>query len=140
VKEDAGQPWRRLTIEVGDGPSRHLAELAAVGVARVKAGCSPNSLSMGIADLGGELGLGRRVSAYDIRHQRCSDARIAFGGDREMVSVWLGHVGTETARFYSRLPRERGSSGAKPISAVAARPVRVRVPSVPLPSVVSAGA
>ncbi len=126
VREGAGQMWRRLTVaDDGEGPAAHLlrlADAASGGVARVKADCSPAGLSMAVAALGRALGLPRPISAYDIRHQRCADARVAFGGDVEQVAAWLGHSGCETARYYGRLPGG-GCRGARPVSVATAAPV-----------------
>ena len=134
VRVGAGQPWRLLTVALGaDGPAAHLASLAdkAGGKALVKAACDRNALSMGIAHVAAACLPGRRISAYDLRHQRASDARAAFGGDLEKLAAWLGHAGTDTVRYYAHLPRSGGSRGPLPIAATAARPVHRRVPSTP---------
>ncbi|MGI4798268.1 MAG: hypothetical protein ACRYG8_30335 [Janthinobacterium lividum] len=129
VTETAGQAWRRLTVaDDVDGPAAHLlmlADAAEGGVARVGAGCSPAALSMAITALGKGLGFMRRISAYDVRHQRCADARIVFAGDLELVSAWLGHAGTDTSRRYGRLPGG-GCRGARPVAVEVAVPVMRR--------------
>ena len=122
----AGQVWRRLTVaDDGDGPVEHLIRLADAapgGVARIAAAGTPAALSMAITALGGGLGIQRRLSAYDVRHQRCADARVAFGGDPRLVAAWLGHAGTETSRHYGRLP-SGGCRGARPVAVETAVPV-----------------
>ncbi len=126
VRAGAGQVWRRLVVaDDGDGPGGHLMKLADAtpdGVARVGAACSPAALSMAVASLGRGISLPRAISAYDIRHQRCADARVAFGCDIERVAAWLGHAGTETARHYGRMPGG-GCRGARPLAVVTAAPV-----------------
>lgn len=126
----SGQPWRRLTVALDhNGPVAHLARLtdaAPDGMARVRAECSPGSFSMCVAATADNCGFTRRVSAYDIRHQRCSDARIAFGGDLDLVAAWMGHNGLTSLRHYGRLPRSSGVRGPRPLDASAARPVRHR--------------
>lgn len=132
TREGAGQAWRRLAVaDDRDSPASHLLRLADAapdGVAWVSSGCSPAAISMAVAALGRSVGLPRVISAYDIRHQRCADARISFGGDVEMVAAWLGHSGTETARHYGRL-HGGGCRGARPVSVVSAAPVVRRVRS-----------
>ncbi|MGI4794444.1 MAG: hypothetical protein ACRYG8_10290 [Janthinobacterium lividum] len=126
VTETAGQAWRRLTVaDDVNGPVAHLLRLADAapdGVARVGAGCSPAALSMAVTKLGEGLGMARRICAYDVRHQRCADARVAFSGDIQQVSAWLGHSGTETSRHYGRLPGG-GCRGATPVAVSTAVPV-----------------
>ncbi len=118
VNENAGQPWRRLVVADDlDGPVAHLLHLADAvpdGVAMVCPDASPAALSMAVTRLGAECGFTRRLSAYDLRHQRCADARAAFGQDIEKVSAWLGHSGTETARHYAR--SSGGCRGARPLA------------------------
>ena len=133
VTATAGQEWRRLTVALDDrGPVAHLAALAdaAGGIARVKAACTPNALSMAVSDMAEDWLPGRRLSAYDVRHQRAADARNAFRGDMELLAAWLGHAGVTTVRYYGRLPRSAGSRGARPLGAMAANAVRRRVPTV----------
>ena len=134
----AGQEGRRLTVALdGRGPVAHLAALAdaAGGIARVKAACTPNAISMAVADVAEDCLPGRRLSAYDVRHQRAADARNAFQGDMELLAAWLGHAGVATVRYYGRLPRSAGSRGARPLGAVAANAVRRRGPTlVPTPA------
>ena len=60
-----------------------MADAAPGGEARVPASGTPAALSMAIRALGERLGAGRRLSAYDVGHQRCVDAWIAFQGDLE---------------------------------------------------------
>ena len=126
VREDGGQVWRKLTVADDiDGPAAHLlalADAAPDGVAWVGAGCSPAAISMAVAARGREVGLPRAISAYDIGHQRCADARSVFDGDIERVAAWLGHSGTETSRHYGRLPG-CGCRGARPVSVATAAPV-----------------
>ena len=127
-REGAGQPWRRLTVsDDADGPAAHLLSLAdaAGGVVEVHTTASPAALSMAVTRLGQDLGYQRRISAYDLRHQRCADARAAFGGDIERVSAWLGHSSTETARHYAR-PIGGGCRGARPLAVSTALPVQHR--------------
>ena len=125
---DHGQPWRLVTVALEtEGPVAHLASLVAdadEGLAHVQALCTPAALSMAVTDLADELSLPHRVSPYDIRHQRCSDARIAFGGDADLLAAWLGHSGTSSARHYGRLPRSAGVRGPMPLDARAAREIR----------------
>ncbi len=123
-----GQPWRLLRVAVEPGPAEHLADLvtAAGGTVRINPACRPAALSMAIAELGAAIHLPRRSSAYDIRHQRASDARCAFGGDMNLLAAWLGHSATSTARHYGRLPRAAGSRGPMPLDARAPREVRHR--------------
>lgn len=129
VTEVSGQAWRRLTVaDDVDGPVAHLltlADAAPDGVARVGADCSPAALSMAVTALGGGIEFSRRISAYDVRHQRCADVRIAFSGDLEQVSAWLGHSGTETSRHYGRLPGG-GCRGARPVAVESAVPMMRR--------------
>ena len=129
VTQDSGQAWRRLTVaDDVAGPAAHLlrlADAASDGVARVRPTCSPAALSMAITALGNQLGFGRRISAYDVRHQRCADVRVVFKGDVERISAWLGHAGTETARHYGRLPGG-GCRGARPVAVEVAVPVMRR--------------
>ena len=129
VTATAGQEWRHLTVALDDrGPMAHLAGLAdaAGGVARVRPACTPNALSMAVADVAEDCLPGRRLSAYDVRHQRAADARNAFEGDMERLAAWLGHAGVETVRYYGRLPRSAGSRGARPLAAATANAVRRR--------------
>lgn len=130
VRPGAGQPWRLLTVALDvAGPAAHLGSLVDVapkGLARIKARCSPNALSMAVTDISADCVPGRRLSAYDVRHQRAADARTAFGGDLERLAAWLGHAGTETVRYYGRLPRAAGVRGALPLAVAVARPVLVR--------------
>ncbi len=130
VREDAGQPWRLLTVADGGGATGRLGGLAdaAGGRALVRPACTPAALSMGIAALAAGCLPGRRLSAYDVRHQRASDARAAFGDDLASVAAWMGHAGTGTLRYYGRLPRSSGSRGPLPLAATAARPVTHAVP------------
>ena len=132
VRADAGQPWRLLSVaDDADGPVARLlalADAAKGGKAAVRPACTPNALSMGIADLAAACLPGRRLSAYDVRHQRASDARAAFDGDLERLAAWLGHVGVATLRYYGHLPRSGGSRGPTPLAASAARPVMRRAP------------
>lgn len=127
--DDAGQRWRTLTVaDDVDGPAAHLARLAASapsGIARVRPAATPKALSSAIEKLAVKVGLGDGVTAYVVRHQRCADARIVFGGDIEKVAAWLGHAGTETARCYGRLPLG-GCRGAKPLRVSTSAPVRHR--------------
>lgn len=136
--ESVGQPWRRLTVALdAAGPVAHLAALAVAapgGVAYVAATCSPNALSMGVADLAADCLPGQRISAYDIRHQRAADARIAFSGDLGRVADWLGHTSLGTVRFYARLPRSSGVRGAVPLAAAAPLPIRRRALRSPAPA------
>ncbi len=129
VRPGAGQVWRRLTVaDDVDGPAAYLLRLADAaegGVARVGADCSPAAISMAVASLGRAVNLPRPISAYDIRHQRCADARIAFGGDVEEVARWLGHAGCESSRYYGR-PAGGGCRGSRPVSVVTAAPVMRR--------------
>ena len=82
---------------------------------------------MSVADLGAAAGLPHRVSCYDIRHQRASDARTAFGRDVGMLAAWLGHSVTATARHYGDRERTAGSTrGACPLEAKGSREVRHR--------------
>ncbi len=116
----AGQRWRRLTVaDDGDGPSGHLGRLADAapeGVAHVGGGAfSPAAISMAIAVLGRAVCLPRAISAYDLRHQRAADARVAFAGDIEKVSAWLGHSKCESSRHYGRLPGG-GCRGPRPLA------------------------
>ena len=131
--DSKGQPWRRLVVAIeADGPTAHLARLADAapgGPARVRAECSPAAFSMCVAHVAMQCGFPRRVSAYDVRHQRCSDARIAFGGDMDRVAAWMGHGGLSSLRHYGRLPKSSGVRGPRPLDATAARPVRHRAPS-----------
>lgn len=126
VTRNAGQAWRRLTVaDDGNGPAGHLLRLAGAapgGVVRIQPAGTPAALSMAVTALGAALGIQRRLSAYDIRHQRCADARVAFEGDIEKVAGWLGHSGTETSRFYGRLPGG-GCRGAWPLAVETAVPV-----------------
>lgn len=128
VSDQDGQPWRKLSVALdGMGPVAHLAMKACMsvsGTVRVRAACTPAALSMAVTSLADELGLPHRVSPYDIRHQRTSDARIAFGGDADMLAAWLGHAGTSSARHYGRLPRSSGVRGPQPLGAVAPREIR----------------
>ena len=126
VTADQGQPWRRLMISSEGHAAAHLAKLSAGNWVTIRQDVSPAALSMGIADLGDAAGLARRVSAYDVRHQRAADARTAFNGDMDMLAAWLGHSATSTARHYGRLPRSAGCRGARPLSAAAPREVRHR--------------
>ena len=122
----AGQAWRRLTVaEDCDGPSAHLARVAdraPGGVCRVEVNCTPAAISMAVAALGRSISLPRAISAYDLRHQRTADARVAFAGDVALVSAWLGHAGCETSRHYGRLP-DGGCRGSRPVAVVTAAPV-----------------
>lgn len=131
---DHGQPWRLVTVAMAlSGPVAHLAALAAdkpEGLARVRAHCTPAALSMAVTDLADELVLPHRVSPYDIRHQRCSDARIAFAGNSDLLAAWLGHSGTSSARHYGRLPQSAGVRGPIPLDASAAREIRHAVKRV----------
>ena len=128
VTETSGQDWRLLTVESGDGgPADRLAALARAAGGRVtlRPVCTPGSLSMAVAELGNEIGLPGRVSAYDVRHQRSADVRIAFDGDRERVAAWLGHGGLTSVRYYGRLPTGTGIRGPRPVAASTSRPIRV---------------
>ena len=128
VRGNQGQPWRLLSVAVGDdGPADHLANLAsrAGGRIKIQPTCTPAALSMAVAELGQAVGIERRISAYDVRHQRAADARTAFKGDVERVAAWLGHGGVSTVRYYGRLPKGARIAGPVPVAAVTSRPVRV---------------
>ncbi len=135
VRESAGQPWRLLTVAIDiGGPAEHLARLADAtrrGRVLVRPDATPNALSMGVSDLAAACLPRRRLSAYDVRHQRASDARATFGDDIEQLAMWLGHAGVSTLRHYGRLPRSAGSRGPLPISATAPRPVVKKMRVVP---------
>lgn len=122
VGEIEGQPWRRLRVAAGQGAAAHLSRLTAGGPVLVT-GPAPATLSTAIADLAGWR-WSRRVSAYDIRHQRAADARNAFPGDVAACARWLGHAADTTLRYYGRLPRRAGCAGPVPLGAEAPRPVR----------------
>lgn len=119
-----GQPWRRLSVAVDEGAAGHLARLAAGGAVTV-ACPSGHALSQMVSDLAGDR-WGRRLSAYDVRHQRAGDARFAFR-DNEALAAWLGHASERTKRHYTRLPTGAGCAGPIPVDAVA--PVTVRRPA-----------
>ena len=128
VRNGHGQPFRLLRVRAEGRAACHLADLAAAapgGVARVRASCSPDALSAAIANLAGER-WGRRCSAYDVRHARAAAVRLAFNGDLEACSRWLGHHSLSTQRFYARLPRTSRLQGPRPVSADAPLPVRRR--------------
>ena len=129
VSEEHGQPWRLLRVAIEPGPAQHLADLvhAAGEMVRLRPSCTPAALSMAVSELGADINLSRRISAYDLRHQRASDARAAFGGDTYKLAAWLGHSAASTARHYGRLPRAAGSRGPLPLSAAAPRTVRHRI-------------
>ncbi|MFT8246476.1 hypothetical protein [Roseomonas sp. BN140053] len=135
VGEMNGQPWRRLTVAVEGGAAEHLARLAGQGrgEAVVTASCTSNALSMAVTDLGEAAGLPQRLSAYDARHQRAADVRIAFGGDMERCAAWMGHSSDSSLRWYGRMPKSGGIRGARPLDVEVPRPVRrhvaVREPS-----------
>ena len=129
VTEDNGQPWRLLTVAIGDDPAAlHLESLCAAQPGeriRVRPALTPDALSTSIAEIAGDK-WGRRISCYDIRHQRAGDAKLTFAGDLEKVAAWLGHAAATTLRFYTRLPRSSSCRGPLPIDAAAPRPVRRR--------------
>jgi integrase len=124
-----GQPWRALTVALEGGAAAHLEQLArrAGGEARVSASCSPNAFSMMVTDLGEELGLPVRVSAYDLRHQRSADIRTAFDGDLTRCAAWMGHSSDSSLRHYGRLPKSAGIRGARPLDVEVPRVVRRHV-------------
>ncbi|MCB8881674.1 site-specific integrase [Acidisoma cellulosilytica] len=124
-----GQPWRRLTVSTDSSPAAHLAEQFRLGQTKIRCTATPCAISLAIADLAVGLNFGRRISAYDIRHQRSADIRNSFD-DMAIVSAWLGHASTSTARYYGRAPKSSGCRGPRPISAIAARMVRTNKPSV----------
>ncbi|WP_419729619.1 hypothetical protein [Lichenicola sp.] len=129
VSPGAGQAWRRLTVaDDGNGPTGHLLQMADASVGnlvRLSAGCSPAAASMAVTALGQALGFPRRISAYDIRHQRCADVRATFVGNQALVAGWLGHAGTGTSRHYA-VATTGGCRGARPVAVETSAPVAVR--------------
>jgi hypothetical protein len=136
VRDTAGQPWRRLAVALDHEAARHLwmlADAGPKGICRVRAPCSADALSNGIAALAGDR-WGRRISAADVRNQRAADAKIAFDGDVERCALWLGHTSAATARYYGRMPAGSAVRGPLPLAATGPRPVRVRArASAPVP-------
>ena len=119
---------RCLAVAGNDGgPADHLRRLLdATAGTRVRVrGQSAAGLSMMVTRLGATCDLPHRISAYDIRHQRCADARLEFGGDVERVAAWLGHSTTDTSQHYGRLTNG-GCRGPKPVEVTTSMPIRYR--------------
>ena len=119
----------RCLVVAGDGggPADHLRRLVDAmtrGQVRVR-GQSAAGLSMMITRLGAACQLPHRISAYDVRHQRCADVRVGFRGDVGRVAAWLGHASTNTSRHYGRLPKG-GCRGPRAIEVTTSMPVRHR--------------
>lgn len=133
--ESNGQPWRKLTYDVG------LSDLAATlwriisrkgGVLQVQR--EPRTLHKNLAVASGKAGL-PPISAYVARHYLASQLKHAWTDDKEAIAMTLGHASTATQKVYGT--RQQGRKGGLAIVSVEA-PRQVRTPARPHPGLAKA--
>ncbi|MDB5612412.1 MAG: phage integrase family protein [Devosia sp.] len=130
VTEKNGQPWRKLTFDVG------LSDLAAVlwritsrkgGVLQVKR--EPRTLHKNMVSASAKAGL-PSICAYIARHYLASQLKHAWCDDKKAIAMALGHASTATQKAYET--RQQGRKGGLALVSVeAAR--QVRTPDRPHP-------
>lgn len=111
---NGGQIWRELVFAAGSSAAVALANVSG------EVSCRRSTLRNALARAGEKAGTGR-VSAYDFRHALASDLKAA--GDREAVSLALGHASSVSAQRYGLRSLAEGK-GTQLASVTAFRPLK----------------
>ncbi len=135
TNETTGQPWRKLTYDVGLSPlAGQLWRIASRkgGVLKVKR--EPRTLHANMATASKKAGL-PPICAYVARHFLASQLKHFWSDAKDAIAMVLGHASTATQKRYGS--RQQGRKGGMAIVEVEAART-VRTPDRPHPGVSAA--